>query len=342
MNYQKQVLATLEKCYAVAPLEYKGERCFLVAAEKHDRCLLFHNDGTLMETVWEGPGGVMTMEQIPGAEGAFLATQCFYSPNDSAEAKLVMAVPGDGGWSVRTVAALPFVHRFTILAAHGGYYVVAATLKSAHAFKDDWSCPGRIWVARLPEDIQTLGISEELHFTAIKSGLYKNHGFFKDGERALFGSENGVFRVAPTGEEEGWEVTTLLETPVSDMALIDLDGDGERELITYAPFHGDKLCVYKPGPDGYEMVYDHPEPLEFLHAICAGTLGGKPTLLVGYRKGRRELCALTYDSGYHLSVIDRDVGPANVMILQDPKRERILAANRETDEIALYTPIENL
>ena len=87
IDMKKKVLANLEKCYSIAPLHYKGAEHILVAAEKTDRCILFDIDGNEEETVWEGPGGVMTMVQVPGTDGQFLATHKFYSPNDSKEAR---------------------------------------------------------------------------------------------------------------------------------------------------------------------------------------------------------------------------------------------------------------
>ena len=94
----KKVLANLEKCYSIAPIHYKNADHILVAAEKTDRCILFDINGNEEETVWEGPGGVMTMVQVPGTDGQFLATHKFYSPNDSKEAKIILAYPEDGEW----------------------------------------------------------------------------------------------------------------------------------------------------------------------------------------------------------------------------------------------------
>ena len=80
IRIKKRVIGRLPKCYSIAPLTWSGRSYFLVAAEKKDPCYLFDLEGNQADTVWEGPGGVMSMVQVPGSDGVFLATRKFYSP----------------------------------------------------------------------------------------------------------------------------------------------------------------------------------------------------------------------------------------------------------------------
>ena len=79
----------------------------------------------------------------------------------------------------------------------------------------------------------------------------------------------------------------------------------------------------------------------FLHATWCCTLGGRPTWIVGWRGGTRSTIAVAWDpetEDYRTETLDTAAGCANLMHFRDSAgRDRIVAANRETDEIALYT-----
>ncbi|MCM1037785.1 MAG: hypothetical protein NC434_00560 [Ruminococcus sp.] len=351
MNIEKKVLAGLEKCYSIAPLHYQNEDFFLVAAEKQDPCYLFNMQGEIVDTVWEGPGGVMSMVQVPGTDGQFLATQKFYSPNDSKEAKIVIVTPKNGTWEVRTLVNLPHVHRFDILNRGKGQYLIACTLKSGHEYKDDWSQPGKIYVAELPQDLSGFHEENQLELTVLKDQMLKNHGYYKvieDGEEtAVISADCGVFQVVPPRERGGaWDVRCLLKESASDAVLVDLNQDGEKELCVLAPFHGPEIKIYEKKSDKFVLVYQYEKDAEFTHAIYGGAFGKGQAFIVGHRKGERDLLLFYYDavSGeYKYLLLDHDCGPANVhRISREGRNDReiIISANRETNEIAMYSITE--
>lgn len=346
MKAEKKVIENLTKCYSIAPLTYHGEDHFLVAAEKVDRCLLFDLEGQLEDTVWTGPGGVMTMVQVPDTDGQFLATHKFYSPNDSKEAKIVIVTPKKkGDWEVRTLLDLPHVHRFDILKRNGIYYLLACTLKSGHEYKDDWTSPGRVYGAVLPKNLNDFDKDHQLKLTMIQDDMLKNHGYYRVEEAGIetgiISSDRGVFQFIPPSEKNGdWEIHKLLETAASDAVLADFDEDGEKELAVLSPFHGDCITIYKKLKDRFIKVYEYEKPAEFTHAIYGGMLCGRPTLVVGHRKGERNLLAFNFNKEngrYECTVLDQDCGPANVFHYKKAGKDILISTNREIDEITMYT-----
>lgn len=338
MKLNKIKTFTLEKCYAVAPLEYQGGKHILVAAEKTDRCLLFDCLGNLEDTVWKGPGGTMSMVQAPGSDGCFLATHEFYSPNDSARARIVLVTPEDGKWKVETLWELPFVHRFDIVTKNGVSYLIACTLKSGHGCKDDWSSPGKIYVGRLPEDIRNY---KDVELKPVCEGLLKNHGYcrIQDGQdsHSLVACDGGIYRITPPGQADGeWDCVKIYDGAVSDMCMVDLDKDGDMEMIAISPFHGNTVEVLKLVDGVYQKIQTLTADAEFGHSIWGGTVCGGPAAFVGHRKGARNLLGITYENGYHMEVLDSDVGSANVLKYDYRGGEYLVSANREINEIAFY------
>ncbi len=354
MKIEKKIISNLNKCYSLSELTYKGEHCFLVAAEKHDPCYLFAEDGTKLDTVWTGPGGVMTMTQVPGTDGQFLATHEFYSPNDSANARIVIVTPtANGDWEVRTLCRAPFVHRFGILNRAGRNYLIVCCLKTGHEYKDDWRFKGACFGALLPSDLSSFNEDHPLELTLIKDEMLKNHGFslLKHGghDAALIACEEGTFLFDPPAVSgAGWNVTQISPLPSSDSVLIDLDGDGRLELGCISPFHGSSLVIYHLDEhDHYvpQWKYSRPESeTGMIHATWTCTLLGKPTWITGWRKGTKDTIAITWDAEagtYRTEYIDQNTGCANVLhFVNKEGKDVIVAANREIDEAALYTVTE--
>ena len=344
MKAEKKVIANLEKCYALGTFRYDGKDHVIAAAEKSNPCYSFDLQGNLCDTLWEGPGGVMTVCQAPGQpEPILMATQKFFSPDESTEAKIVYYRRVDEAWKCELLCEMPFVHRFGVLERGGRYYLIVCTLKSAHAFDGDWTCPGRVWVAPLPEDLRQYNAENQLKMKPLLSGLYKNHGFEicrdANGSFAVIGCENGVYQVTPpVGPEDDWTWEQLFDRPTSDMLYLDFDGDGERELLTLAPFHGDELSVWKRSDGVFREVWRHPKRLPFLHAIWGAEIGGRVYGFIGNRDADRDLYAVYRDGDrYVFDTLDQGAGAANVMHFRtEDGQDMLLAANRETDEVAVY------
>lgn len=342
----KKVISNLEKCYSIAPLHYQGKEHILVAAEKKDPCHLFDLQGNLEDTIWEQPGGVMSMVQVPGSDGQFLATHKFYSPNDSKEAKIVVVTPKpEGGWTVQTLVQVPHIHRFDILERDGTYFLFVCTLKSGHEYKEDWRAGGKVYAAQLPEELGGFSKEHQLELTVLKDNMLKNHGYSKDVEGGIQTGvvccEEGVFRFVPPGkEQQDWFIEGILDQPISDAVLVDLDGDGEKELCALAPYHGSQIVIYKRVHGVYQEAYQYEEPAEFVHAVYGGYLCGVPTFVVGHRQGKRNLIAITYDEKsrtYQSQILDEGCGPANVFHYISNGKDKMIATNREINEVAMYT-----
>ena len=351
MQIEKKVISNLNKCYSLSEITVEGKHCFLVAAEKKDPCYLFAEDGTQLETVWTEPGGVMTMAPLPGTDGKFLATHKFYSPNDSADARIILAERvSENNWSIRTLCHVPFVHRFGILQRAGVTYIIACCLKSGHEYKNDWRYAGACYGGVLPEDLSAYDDSNPLPMTLLMDGMLKNHGYSKIShgghDAALVACEEGTFIFDPPMVAGGeWDVTQVSPVPSSDSVLMDFDGDGKPELGMISPFHGNSLTIWHLDEhDNYvpQWKYSAPEAeTEMIHATWTCELLGKPTWIVGWRKGTKKTIAISWDAeagDYRADLIDENTGCANALHFKNAAGEDvIIGTNREIDEVAYYT-----
>ena len=256
MKFEKKFLTNLFRCYATSSTIVDGKRNILLATEGEGACYSYTGDDFKQNIVWDGPGGTMSMVAIPGKNGDFLAVQNFFPTFQSENATIVWSKPnGDGSWETKTLFKLPYVHRFDILQTNGKNYFLGATLCTSKQFKDDWSDPGKIYVGEIPEDL-----SNPIELTVIKEGLTKNHGYCRtvwNGVMAgLTTSEEGVFVVIPPqNENEEWSVEQIMNKPVSDIAVVDIDEDGEDELVTIEAFHGKNFIINKKIDGEYKEIY---------------------------------------------------------------------------------------
>ena len=71
--------------------------------------------------------------------------------------------------------------------------------------------------------------------------------------------------------------------------------------------------------------------------MVAGTLRGVPTFLAGVRQKDAELFYVQFKDGKFVTkIIDKEVGPANLYLINEEGRDLILSANHTANEAAVY------
>ena len=81
MHFTKRILEEQDHCYAVEVMQVQGEPYVFYAAENRGGCFAWDCE-TLSKrlSVWEQPGGTMSIVEIPGKPGEFLAVQLLQNP----------------------------------------------------------------------------------------------------------------------------------------------------------------------------------------------------------------------------------------------------------------------
>ena len=338
MRIQKKILAKVPYCYAVSPVRVQGDIRYLFATDDKGACVCVDPKTQKVETVWKEPGGTMSIVPIPERDGEFLASQKFLPGFRARHARIVRAVWSTEGWVVRPWMEIPFVHRFDILTSGKKNYLICCALCDTQAEEADFTAPGYLLVGELDENFAPVANLQRL-----ECPMPVNHGYWpvkgEGKDYAYVGCDAGVFRVTPPGaEEKTWTVELVLRTRASDMALADLDGDGQEEMAVIEPFHGNQLVIYHKEKGEYREVYRHAAPLEFIHALWGGTILGETVFLCGSRSLKKELFFLRYKQGaYYCEPIEQGYGPSNVAVLNSEGVSKLLVANREAGDCVEFT-----
>jgi len=338
MNITKHILKQLDKAYATTIMNVNGQSHYLIATEGHGPCVAFNANNSEESNVWEGPGGTMNIVPIPGRENEFIATQDFTPTFQAQESKIVHAkCNNEGKWTITPIMVIPYLHRFDIFLLHGKLFFIGATLCESKECKEDWSKPGKVYIAEIPNEI-----CKPFALQPILEGITKNHGFCKgkwnNRDAYLISGSEGVFALyLPENPGDKWQSEQLLSHEVSDMAVCDIDGDGSMELATIEPFHGSKGIIYKAIDGKLTPIVEH--EYEFGHVVWGGQIQDQPSFIIGGRKGNKELNCFQMDKSsgeIKYFTIDNTGGPSNIAVGMKDNKNVILAANRQIGEIAVY------
>lgn len=334
MNIEKRKIVDLPMVYVTAELELGGKRYLAAVSEaRGEHAYIIDPESGEYAQLWEGDTGVMNVLQIPGRE-QLLAIVRFYPVFQSREAAICLLEPGEGGymspWSIREVIQLPFCHRIGVVENANGLFVLGCQLCRDKDFQDDWSKPGALWMAPIPD-----AADGEWKLTRIFDGLTKNHGLFiEDGNQVYVCAENGVLHFDLSGYRAGeTAIPRLLSaTPTSDISVARVGGACLAGVIE--PFHGDSAAVYRMTDAGYEEIARY--GIDFGHVIWAGELFGRASLIAGNRGGAKQLEIIDLDSGAR-TLIEEGVGPTQITLYEQDGAYKLLSANHGSGEVTLYT-----
>ena len=341
MDFRKQKIADADMGYVVSVNRINGEERILVASEGPGPALMI-DDGTFDMALISGePGGCMGFADVPGHENALFMITRFYPIFRSEQAGIELCTRSPNGnpeWCNRRIADMPFVHRISSAKTAAGNYLFASTVCGGKDYQDDWSKAGAVYAIEIPSSLD--GIWTPI---PILEGLHRNHGMVMreiNGHPVLYiSADEGVFEIpVPRDAGDEWSCTRILDSKVSELDFIDINGDGELEMITIEPFHGDTIRIYGKGGGGWLTIAE--SPLNFGHGLSVGTIGGEPSIVVGNRSGSKELVRYRMDADQHLerTVLDTGSGTAGSAIINRPASDMILASNPEFKEYAAYIP----
>ncbi len=307
--------------------------------------LLFRPPEYRPETIAEGPGGFISLCQLQWAGRLFLAASTGFKPVFQAEECRLAAYPLDRGEmpGPLDICPLPYTHRIASFHFGGKAHLLASTLCAGKASQDDWSKPGGVHLADVPAS-PAQG-EAAWRFQLICKGLSKNHGMdeavLHRGRRGfLLSAHEGLFFLgAPGGKAGSWTRETISPGEHSDAFSFPWDDPADPQVFSLSPFHGNVLSRHRRTADGWsrETLDD---TIDFGHVLWAGMVLGRQGLLVGGRRGRKQLAIYRRGDGnrFEKELIDEGVGPTQVTVIERGRGEALIfVAAHARGEVVEYT-----
>ena len=337
MNIKKTHLDDLYRCYSTSAILLDDELHLFYASEEKDYpCFAYSGpDFKNKKVVWEKGGGTMSMIPIPQRKNQFLAVNGFYLKESPSGAHLTwVTYDKSTGFTFKDILYLPYLHRFDLIESDGQVYFIGGTIAHTKKDKEDWSDPGKIYGALLPKDL-----NEGLNLTVIQEGLSRNHGYSRSSAQdgGYFTADQGIFKVTVPSKTSTWKVEQIMDKPIGEIALIDIDNDGQEELMTIEPFHGNVIKIYKKINGLYQDVYSYPYVIDFAHTLVGAKIRGVNSFIGGVRREAADLFMVQYlDGKYVTTIIDKGVGPANLNVVNLKDCDLIHSSNHTQNEAAVY------
>jgi hypothetical protein len=292
--------------------------------------------------VVRGPGGTVSMvfDEWNGLPVLFTGEGLYpvFVSKDAGVSVYTAENGVSGSWKRQRIADLAFIHRVALVRACRRRTVIAATLCGKKESIDDWSSPGAVYAVQILNE----GPPFQVETVKILDGIRKNHGMFvrrsEGGETVYISGEEGIFTITVPRSSEDWITEKILDEPVSELAVFDLDGDGKVEIAAIQPFHGDRVCILKSMNEKWLPVYE--TKTELGHGIWAGKIGGRNGFVLGSRAGRRTFSLYTLeDRGswkMRRTVIEEGTGTAQFDVLHFGNHDAIVATNNYINEVTVY------
>ncbi len=333
----KQAILGIESVYTANAFRVGSEFYIGAGSETKPEVYLYDmtNGGT--SQVSGSPGGLMSFIPVPGSPDLFVSIMGLFPPFIGGEAGLFRHRRINGDWETDRALHLPFAHRCEILHREGKNFLFAATVSTYKENPKDWSNPGELHLVEVDD---TPGATWESR--VIDKSVTRNHGMTKTRingiETICISGEQGIFFLEKRPGDD-WILQPVFNREVSEMTFIDLDGDGQDELVTIEPFHGATLNVYKNTGKKWELRIS--DSLSFGHGLSSGIIQQKPVIVVGNRSGSLALESFTVHDlskgRYDRFVIEEDAGPTQTQVFSVGDVDYILSANQRKNEVALYS-----
>ena len=343
MKFAKRSLSKVELGYFITHLNILGQDRIVAAPEINGPAMVFSSPTYEPQVLASAPGGCMGFAPLPGRDDAILMITEFYPifKGEKAGINLLQAVDGlKQPWKTKRIIDLPFIHRMCVVGNGVDQFLVAATVCGGKDFQEDWSRPGKVYVGKVPDDIEG-----KWELKPVMEGIHRNHGLQVgnyEGKPCVFiTGDEGLFALhIPQARSSEWKSTLVINNPISELFPADLDNDGEEEIAVIEPFHGNAMSVYKKRNGTWTKAFT--AELTFGHGLWAGKLNGENVVIAGNRSDKKNLACFRVVSTEPFTmeelIVDPGSGTTNMTVMETPEGKALITSNAGHEEYALYIP----